>query len=455
MALLAPAEGESTDKPRWHGDNKAKSGIRPLKEEPVTVDPDANLKKLVQEGRVDPAVLQSTEKPAIPQPEPGKSAVSFASTSSDVQRAPADVAVSAPSSQALTTPMVSTQGLQNAYQQEANAIAQGQAETDKTYKAGIEKLDALDKETNAEIEATKLADDEMKTLKALQAEQAKMKPEARDYFSGKTTFQKIMAGVGLALASLTPQGAQNAIKIIDSEIDRDLDLQKFAYEQKGKQIEEVKGNYKAFMDKFKDARLARMAAKSDMIQRLKLDLDAQAQKTASQQAKAKLGQLSQLAVIEGQKAELEFQKLSHAINKELAEGKVPGWKGQAKDPVAARDFKKAEAEGKMAISGLNELLKINDKGWFEKTFSPTTIAKADSTANRLIGQLRVAVTGPGSMSEGDRALLETVIANPTKFFSLASSNKVKLEELKAAVTRKINADAHALGLYKEEVGRPL
>jgi hypothetical protein len=53
------------------------------------------------------------------------------------------------------------------------------------------------------------------------------------------------------------------------------------------------------------------------------------------------------------------------------------------------------------------------------------------------------------MSEGDRSLMEDAIANPTDLFSLKSSNKIKLEKLKQAIKRKLDASATSYGLVPD------
>ena len=61
------------------------------------------------------------------------------------------------------------------------------------------------------------------------------------------------------------------------------------------------------------------------------------------------------------------------------------------------------------------------------SLSPSARASAKQSQNLLLGKLRVAIVGPGTMSETDKDILEEAIANPTNFFSLGSSNKIILD----------------------------
>lgn len=89
---------------------------------------------------------------------------------------------------------------------------------------------------------------------------------------------------------------------------------------------------------------------------------------------------------------------------------------------------------------------------FGSSLSPSARASAKQSQNLLIGKLREAIVGPGTLSETDRDLLEKAIANPTDFFTLASSNEIKLNKLKESYNNALSAHASALGLKEE--GKP-
>lgn len=159
-----------------------------------------------------------------------------------------------------------------------------------------------------EKQAQEKLDLQMNEVNKIREEQSKMKPQARDFFYNKSTANKVFSAIGLALASLTPEGAKGALSIINNTIDRDLKDQELAYNAKGKQLEDSQSVYKAYMDKLQNVQAAKLAAKNDVLEKLKFQLQAQAQQTNSQEAKARLAIMQQQANIEQQKNAILMQK---------------------------------------------------------------------------------------------------------------------------------------------------
>ena len=344
------------------------------------------------------------------------------------------------------------QPIQQAMSQEAGAIGAGQGSMDATYNKRMAEIAAVEKEDQKQKDLQKAMEEEDLKIKKLQEEQAKIKPQARDFFATKSGFEKVMAGVGLFLASLTPQGAATAQKIISDTIDRDLENQKSTYNTKGEEITQAKGNYKNYMDMYKDDKVAKSLAKKDILDKLKMDLDMQAQRTSSQVAKAQIAQGIQKLELESQKLGMEAGEKIKEMKKKEMEGFVPGYIGQIKDPVEARNFKEMVADAPGVRRDIEKLRTIN-KGFLGGALSPSDRAAAKQAQNLLIGKLRVAITGPGPISEGERELIKDAIANPTSFFSLGSSNEVKLKQLLDSYNNKIDSTAKTLGLQREQVGR--
>jgi hypothetical protein len=124
---------------------------------------------------------------------------------------------------------------------------------------------------------------------------------------------------------------------------------------------------------------------------------------------------------------------------------IPGF-GTAKTADDAKNMKEILQQSNAAKGGLDELIKLAKTG---SALSPADRARSEVIRQTLVGQLRVPLTGPGTMSETDRALLEGVIADPLAFFSLTSSNITKLNELKGALDRSVATHAQAYGLAKK------
>jgi hypothetical protein len=63
----------------------------------------------------------------------------------------------------------------------------------------------------------------------------------------------------------------------------------------------------------------------------------------------------------------------------------------------------------------------------KKLLSRERIGRAKGLAIALTGQLRLPYMGPGALTDQERQVLESISGDPTKFFSLGSANKAKLQ----------------------------
>jgi hypothetical protein len=397
------------------------------------------LEKLVSEGKVSPEVLGNTQ-PVTQEP-----ARSVATT----QTAPSFVSQntqSANNESSASLPINMINSGMNLYGQgmveQGVAQSQGSAQQAKLYGdfiASEEKLLQEQQKVEKEREQ-KIAEFEAEYQKAFQAQKNAPKIEG-DFWKNKSTGQKIMFGIGAFLGSLTQQGAQNVAKIIDTEIDRDIEQQKLAYEKLGNNTINTYNAYRQFYEKFKDEKIARSAAKVQRYDQLNLKLQ---QLAANTQSKVALGKTKEaVGQVEMGRAK-EIATIYERLGKSSV-GAVPGYKGTIKDEVSARDFKKQVAAQNAAKVEIDNLLTINNK-FLGGALSTDARASAKQSQTLLIGQLREVLTGPGSVSDGERALMAEAIANPTEFLTLKSSNKIKLEKLKTAIANKVKANAVAYGL---------
>jgi hypothetical protein len=262
-----------------------------------------------------------------------------------------------------------------------------------------------------------------------------------DIWKNKSTGQKILFGIGAFLGSITPQGAANVAKIIDTEIDRDVAAQKLEYEKLGSEKTDKFNIYKTFYDKYKDSQVAAAAAKAQRLELVGFQLKKLEATTQSKVALGKIKEsLGQVEMAKAKEVALIQEKLGN-----ITQQNIPGFKGKIKDEVSARKFAEQRQTAEMANAELNKLLKINDQ-FLGGALSFDSRATAEQSQTLLIGQLREILVGPGSMSDSDKKLLQDAIANPTDFFSRKSSNKIKLESLKQAIKRKVNSSAISYGL---------
>lgn len=268
-----------------------------------------------------------------------------------------------------------------------------------------------------------------------------------ELFAGKATWQKILGGIGMFLGSITPEGARNVASIIDKEIERDINRQKQEFALLKDKRSDATNRYKMKLERLGSEKLATMSMKKDALMATEIHIKKIAAASKGDIARAKTTQGLAAIEMQQQKIQSEMAKEAAKIREAQEAGSVPGYSGTIKDPVAARAFKTAIAEAPQVMNEINNLLDINEK-FLGGALSTDARASARQSQNLLLGKLRLAIVGPGTMSETDKEVMEEAIANPATFFTLGSSNKIKLDRLKDAYKNKIEADARAYGLQR-------
>lgn len=383
--------------------------------------------------------VELSEEPATPEAPVAKNVsqpVQFVSQSAQEQKTSQDPSINMGQGSNTAIQGLRTQGIETAKGEQAKANVYDQAIQTEEAKA----VEAQQKADAFQARSNELLSDVEKTRN----EVAGFKFEDPSVWKNKSTGQKILFGIGAFLGSLTPQGAQNVTKMINDEINRDVAAQKQEYAQLGVKLEGKQNTYKNFYDKYKDDVVAGLAAKNARLDMVKIHLEKVGANTNS---KVILGKTQEAIG----KIQMEQEKNTVTMMDKLQKQEsstVPGYKGQIKDPTAARDFKKQVGNLQAAKYEITNLMNINNKG-MKAAFSFDDRASAKQSQALLLGQMREILVGPGSMSEGDRSLMEDVIANPASFFNLSSSNKIKLEKLQSALNRKVEANAAAYGLTKD------
>lgn len=267
--------------------------------------------------------------------------------------------------------------------------------------------------------------------------------DPKDYFEGKSTWQKVLGGIGMFLGSITPEGAKNVASIIEKEINRDIEAQKTNIKLRQ---DKKDSRFKLLIDKYGSEEAALLAKKKGAFDLMDLQMKKLELQSRNAETRAKIAMGREELNLKRQELGVKLQSEMMKQQKEFSKGAVPGYQGTIQDEKAARDFRGQLASAKSAYSEIDNLLKINNQSG--ASLSPSLRASAGQSQALLLGQLREILVGPGSMSEGDRSLMEDAIANPTSFFSLKSSNKIKLDKLKQSIQRKLDANASAYGLSR-------
>lgn len=133
----------------------------------------------------------------------------------------------------------------------------------------------------------------------------------------------------------------------------------------------------------------------------------------------------------------------HEMAKDYRSRAVPGL-GFANDLSGAKDLREMQATTKTVSQGIKRLREIASIPG--KSISPELSKEAESIRTQMIGRLRVPLTGPGAMSEGERMLLEKAIPDVTAIFSMDNRNQKALETLNKGVLNGYRNMAIANGL---------
>lgn len=123
---------------------------------------------------------------------------------------------------------------------------------------------------------------------------------------------------------------------------------------------------------------------------------------------------------------------------------VPGYKGQAPSEQEAKEFREVVASTEKSLGIINRLSQIADLPG--KSITPTIRAEAENLTKMLQAAMRLELIGPGAVSEGEWKLLNDIVANPARFWTLDKSNKTRLQSIEAQVRESLANRAQVLGL---------
>jgi hypothetical protein len=122
-----------------------------------------------------------------------------------------------------------------------------------------------------EQEIQKDVDTKMGEMDTIRNEISTMKVDKDRLWNNMGTGQKILAGIGLILGA-AGSGGNKAVSVIESAINRDIEEQRNAIEQKGNSLKNASNMYGMFRQKLGDSRAATLATKNAAIDRVKLEL---------------------------------------------------------------------------------------------------------------------------------------------------------------------------------------
>lgn len=306
------------------------------------------------------------------------------------------------------------------------------------------------------------AEDHAKELTSFAKDVADTHIDPNRYMGKMDTNDKVRTMFSLFLGGFG-DGPNQALQFLNSKIDRDIDAQKAELGKK-------QTLYSAMLERHKDERTAMDMTKALMTTANAVDLQQIAAKAQAPMAKLRaqqmqgalqmqVGQLvdkSAQAQAFGdleQKAKQNPQLYPQVIDRlaasdpkkaaDMRERLVPGV-GLANTPKDANEVKDISIAATGAKSAIDELKSIMSTPG--KSLSPNERARAGSIRQQLIGQMRVAILGPGTVNESERALLENLIPDPTSILSLDSSNLIKLNALEKRMAEGVQQQLQARGV---------
>lgn len=327
------------------------------------------------------------------------------------------------------------------YRQQGEEIAKAEAQ--------------FNRETEQELEAQKKAKELETQVAADVDERSRMRLEPKNFFAGKNTWQKVMGGLGLFLSSFSNEGAKRFAEAVDRDIELDLKAQESAILSKDKTISDKQSLVKQYFDQYKDLKAARLMARADAFNMIKLRAESAASSTKSKAAAGAARQAVGLAEAEMIKAKqaamaqlLKAQAAQDTKNVGRAVN-VLGFEGLAPTEGEAKEFRTLGGEAKTALDSIDQLKNLSMKG---SKASLEDQARAETIARLLGASLRTTVVGQGAVSDTERKILEEIAANPLKIFSLQSTQLARLEQLKKQVVLNLKNKAQTIGISQRQIG---
>lgn len=404
--------------------------------------------------------------------------------STPVEQQSMPIATSTPAATAVQQPQVSLAPgqdpasiMQKGYQSELTGIS---AEAAAKGVLGEKQADILSSQLDAQNMAMQKYEQERTVLE--QERQAHMEDIKNGYIdpnkywtgdpkTGEGGHSKIATAIGMIIAGFNPAGTPNAaIDFLNKQMERNIDAQAKNLQSKHNLLAE---NMRQFGN-LKDAVSMTRIMQADIVQNQLLGEAAKATNPLAKAAALKAAGELQMKyapefqkfigqrAVQGMKSAAEadpskmgayFAALDAAdptgkLRRDAEERSIPGV-GFATSSEGAKGLREMGTTVKTVRESIARLKEISAKTG--KSINPTLIAEADSIRSMLIGQLRVPITGPGAMSEGERELLMKAIPDVTALLSLDKSNIKRLDSIENKIIQQYRNQAQINGLNPDNI----
>lgn len=257
----------------------------------------------------------------------------------------------------------------------------------------------------------------------------------KSFWASKTTGDKIIAGIALALggigAGLTG-GENQALKVINNSINQDFEKQKLTKDQK---LRAVNGKLEAVKLKIQEA----SRRSDDKLKQMKanaLQKEIENQQIANQQERIKAAMFAQ----GGDVPESMLSKEDRERVVRMPDDSIR----LADSKAAATATRKFISETQPSIIDLQELVDIANSDDFNK-LDPRDRTLVAAKRQGLIGQLRISLVGPGVMNAQELALINNTLGDPRKLL-FPETEKRKLTNLMSSLNKRINVRYQQAGI---------
>jgi hypothetical protein len=139
------------------------------------------------------------------------------------------------------------------------------------------------------------------------------------------------------------------------------------------------------------------------------------------------------------------ERLSYSkYQDELEARTIPGFDKPAPSTETAKELRSLDMAYNQVDSGVNRLLEILDTP--NRSLNFDLRSEANTIVGLLTGALRVPITGPGAFSDSERKMIEGIIANPARFWSVDSRTRKSLETLRERIKSDRDGYAKSIGI---------
>lgn len=351
----------------------------------------------------------------------------------------------------------------------AGDTAEEQAYKETRAVAGVQK--GYEEEVDSRLAGIKKISDNIAAAQAkayadaATADENAQKLEPKDFWADKSTGARIAAaiavGIGGYAGALTGQGNQ-AMIILDNAIKNDLMLQKEKYQRAKDRGASIRSAFADQMTILKDTQAAELTLYNAGLKNAELKLkqiEANSQNEVQKLNAQKLLQEIGLKAQEAQDARLQRLATQKALGaptgdqvdinmlpKDIRERYVqdPEFGGAARSEQAANKVSESLIEYRTAKDLLKTLREISTTP--AKSLRPGIKAEAATAAAALKGKLRGPIVGQGAVSESEWKILNSIVANPTDFFTLDAKTKARLDSLDNLLDSNMYNTSKAYGI---------